>query len=30
VEAKKLGQWMWYRRDETALRVFARQLRASL
>jgi DNA-binding transcriptional ArsR family regulator len=30
VEAKKLGQWMWYRRDETALRDFARQLRESL
>jgi DNA-binding transcriptional ArsR family regulator len=30
VEAKKLGQWMWYRRDETALREFARQLRESL
>jgi DNA-binding transcriptional ArsR family regulator len=30
VEAKKLGQWMWYRRDETALREFARALRESL
>jgi len=30
VEAKKLGQWMWYRRDENALREFARQLRESL
>jgi DNA-binding transcriptional ArsR family regulator len=30
VEAKKLGQWMWYRRNETALRAFARKLRASL
>jgi DNA-binding transcriptional ArsR family regulator len=30
VEAKKLGQWMWYRRNETALRGFARDLRASL
>ncbi|MGA8490118.1 MAG: metalloregulator ArsR/SmtB family transcription factor [Terriglobales bacterium] len=30
VEAKKLGQWMWYRRDETALREFARLLRESL
>jgi DNA-binding transcriptional ArsR family regulator len=30
VEAKKLGQWRWYRRNETALRAFARVLRASL
>jgi len=30
VEAKKLGQWMWYRRNETALREFARELRESL
>jgi DNA-binding transcriptional ArsR family regulator len=30
VEAKKLGQWMWYRRNEPALREFARRLRASL
>jgi len=30
VEAKKLGQWMWYRRNETALRAFARELRESL
>src|SRR5580693_661118 len=30
VEAKKLGQWMWYRRDETALRDFSRGLRESL
>jgi len=30
VEAKKLGQWMWYRRNETALREFARALRQSL
>jgi DNA-binding transcriptional ArsR family regulator len=30
VEAKKLGQWMWYRRKEPALRAFARQLRANL
>jgi len=30
VEAKKLGQWMWYRRNETALREFARALRESL
>jgi ArsR family transcriptional regulator len=30
VEAKKLGQWMWYRRDENALREFVRDLRESL
>lgn len=30
VEAKKLGQWMWYRRKETALREFSRALRESL
>jgi DNA-binding transcriptional ArsR family regulator len=30
VEATKLGQWMWYRRNEKALREFARRLRASL
>ena len=30
VEAKKLGQWMWYRRNETALREFARELRENL
>ena len=30
VEAKKIGQWRWYRRDETALREFARKLRESL
>jgi len=30
VEAKKLGQWMWYRRNEPALREFARRLRKSL
>ena len=30
VEAKKLGQWMWYRRDESALREFVRELRESL
>jgi len=30
VEAKKLGQWMWYRRNETALREFSRTLRESL
>ena len=30
VEAKKLGLWRWYRRNDTALRDFARALRASL
>jgi|SRR2546426_7335053 len=30
VEAKKLGQWMWYRRNEAALREFERTLRQSL
>lgn len=30
VEAKKLGQWMWYRRNESALHEFARTLRESL
>jgi DNA-binding transcriptional ArsR family regulator len=30
VEAKKQGQWMWYRRNETALRELARNLRDEL
>ena len=30
VEAKKEGQWMWYRRNETAVRELARNLRESL
>ena len=30
VEARKLGQWMWYKRNDTALRNFSRQLRKSL
>jgi DNA-binding transcriptional ArsR family regulator len=30
VEAEKLGQWTWYRRNEAALREFARSLRKSL
>jgi DNA-binding transcriptional ArsR family regulator len=30
VEAKKLGQWVWYCRNETALGEFARALRESL
>jgi DNA-binding transcriptional ArsR family regulator len=30
VEAKKLGLWVWYRRNEAALREFGRSLRKSL
>src|SRR5712692_5014847 len=30
VEGKKLGQWMWYRRNESALREFARILKETL
>jgi len=30
VEAQKLGQWRWYRRNEAALREFSRTLRNSL
>ena len=30
VEAKKEGQWMWYRRNEAAVRDLARNLRKSL
>jgi len=30
VEAEKLGQWMWYRRNDRALRRFAKILRQSL
>ncbi len=30
VEAKKLGQWMWYRRNEQALRGLARTVRDTL
>ena len=30
VEAKKLGLWRWYRRNDTALREFARALRENL
>lgn len=30
IEAQKLGQWMWYRRNEAALREFSRTLRRSL
>jgi DNA-binding transcriptional ArsR family regulator len=30
VEAQKLGLWMWYRRNETAIREFVRELKQSL
>ena len=30
VEAKKIGQWMWYRRNEESLREFAINLRKTL
>ncbi|MEY2413720.1 MAG: hypothetical protein QOD84_2326 [Acidobacteriaceae bacterium] len=30
VSAKKMGQWMWYQRNESALREFARSLRDGL
>jgi ArsR family transcriptional regulator len=30
VEAHKIGQWVWYKRDEEALRDFARELKNSL
>src|SRR5438445_7676900 len=30
VEAKKIGLWRWYRRNEAALREFARSLKRSL
>jgi DNA-binding transcriptional ArsR family regulator len=30
VEAKKLGLWVWYRRNEAALREFGRSLRRTL
>jgi hypothetical protein len=30
VEAKKLGLWRWYRRNEAVLREFGRSLRKSL
>jgi len=30
VEAKKIGLWRWYRRNETGLREFARALKKSL
>lgn len=30
VKARKIGQWMWYRRDEDAMRKFVRTLSDSL
>ena len=30
VEAKKLGLWMWYRRNESALREFTKALKENL
>ena len=30
VQARKVGQWMWYQRNETVLRDFARSLRNGL
>ena len=30
VDAKKIGLWRWYRRNEPALRKFARELKKSL
>jgi len=30
VESEKLGQWVWYRRNEAVLRGFTRMLRRSL
>jgi|SRR5437870_5697044 len=30
VEASKLGQWMWYRRNEAAIREFTKSLREGL
>ena len=30
VDAKKLGQWMWYRRNESAIRALTRTLRRTL
>jgi ArsR family transcriptional regulator len=30
VESKKLGLWMWYRRNEAALRAFTRSLKENL
>ncbi len=30
VDAKKLGQWMWYRRNQSALRALTKDLRKNL
>lgn len=30
VEAQKIGQWRWYRRNETTIKGFAKNLRATL
>jgi DNA-binding transcriptional ArsR family regulator len=30
VDATKVGQWMWYRRNETALRAFVKNLKEGL
>ena len=30
VETQKQGQWRWYRRDESAIRAFAKALRETL
>jgi DNA-binding transcriptional ArsR family regulator len=30
IEARKIGQWMWYRRNEPAIRAFTRSLRREL
>lgn len=30
VEAQKIGQWRWYRRNETAIKAFAKTLRGTL
>jgi DNA-binding transcriptional ArsR family regulator len=30
IEATKLGQWIWYRRNEAALRTFVRTIKQSL
>lgn len=30
IQAQKLGQWMWYRRNEVTLREFTRKLKETL
>jgi ArsR family transcriptional regulator len=30
VQGKKIGQWMWYRRNEKGLREFAKNLRRNI